>query len=531
MKLKKYRKWMAAVILLMLLILAACYTVFIQPQQDTEQYVYIEETVEFGNLVQGITETGSISLSAAAQTYELDLTTAEEDEDDEDEEEDSYLRIEEVYVVSGERIEAGAAVLKLTDKSISDVRRQLQSLQTEAEIALEEAKIEYETGILTASHTYQSSLLSQSTAETEYTITTTSLQKEIEKTTARISILEEEIRQIEAELADSWEDYDALREAYEEAEYAFERCDESTITKYITLRDAYLTAKQQYEATRDSRLEKRKQMADKQEEIAAIETEAAALLQKIERQNLDAKQSYETASLDGTLAAEIYNDTLEALQESVDSAQLELAEAQEKYQTFEEFVGDGTVYAQGGGLITEVNYEAGDYLVNEGIMFSYVQEGDYVISIDISEEDIPYVKVGDKVTIVFNAYEEEPYEGTITEITTSASSSYAATVSYPVTIQIKGDTTKLYGGMTGDVTFVTDQVEKTLYVSRRAIVEQNGRTYIYIDGNGEDKKLTEVTTGFTDGISVQIIDGLEQGDTIYIQSKAGTGGTFDDEKK
>ena len=111
---------------------------------------------------------------------------------------------------------------------------------------------------------------------------------------------------------------------------------------------------------------------------------------------------------------------------------------------FEAFVGtDGIVYADGSGLITEVAYESGDRLMNTGAMLSYVKEEDYTITIDVSEEDISYINVGDTVDIEFNAYPDELCSGIVSAVTTTADSSYSSTVNYPVTIRIEGDTGKL----------------------------------------------------------------------------------------
>lgn len=522
---KKYKKWAAAALLLLVLLAAAGYTVFIQQGQGEEQYVYLEEEVLFGSLVQGLTENGTVTLLTSSQTYELALET-ENEEDEKEEDTEKYLKIEEVYIVPGERISEGNPVFALNEKSIADVRRQLQSLQTDAQITLAQAQEEYELGVLSAGYSYQESVLAGDTAETEFQISSAMLEKEIRQSLSRIRILEQEIEQMEAELEDSWEDYDELRAIYEEAEYDFEKCDESTITKYITLRDVWLEAKERYEQTRDDRLDTREQIAEKQEEIAKIQVETTALQNKAERKNLDAKQSYESAVLEKELAEEVYGYTVEALSEEVDAAKTALTEAEENLKAFEEFVGDGTVYAQGSGLVTEVNYEEGGYLTGTGNLFSYVEEGSYVILVDVSEEDIPAIQVGDSVAIVMNAYEGEKWTGTVSAINTSASENYAATVSYPVTVQIEGDTARLYGGMSADVTFVTKEADEVLYVSRKAVIEQDGGTWVYT-GNETEKELTEVETGFTDGIHIQITRGLSEGDTIYIKSRV-VGGVADE---
>ena len=88
-----------------------------------------------------------------------------------------------------------------------------------------------------------------------------------------------------------------------------------------------------------------------------------------------------------------------------------------------------------------------------------------------------------------------------------------------MTIEIDGDTDKLYGGMTADVTFVTDSIEDALYVSTKAIVEDGDSKFVYTK-SGDNYELTPVTTGFEDNSNTQITDGLDEGDTVYIRSAA-----------
>ena len=110
---------------------------------------------------------------------------------------------------------------------------------------------------------------------------------------------------------------------------------------------------------------------------------------------MSAQQSYDSAVLGGKLAGDIYGYTLDALQDTVDEARTAVNEAQELLEDFEAFVGtDGIVYADGTGLVTEITYEAGDKLMNTGVMLSYVTRDAYTITIDVSEEDISYIKVG-----------------------------------------------------------------------------------------------------------------------------------------
>jgi HlyD family secretion protein len=154
-----------------------------------------------------------------------------------------------------------------------------------------------------------------------------------------------------------------------------------------------------------------------------------------------------------------------------------------------------------------------------GVLVSYAQPEDMTISVDVVQEDVVVLAVGDPVEIAFTAYEGETYSGTILSIDTTATAAGSNTVSYSVVIGVEGDTTPLYGGMVADVTFVTEQKEDVLYVSRQAIVTENGKDYVYRKTSSGGKQLTEVETGSSNGVSVEILSGLSEGDTIYIASR------------
>ena len=71
--------------------------------------------------------------------------------------------------------------------------------------------------------------------------------------------------------------------------------------------------------------------------------------------------------------------------------------------------------------------------------------------------------------------------------------------------------------MTADVTFVTDSVEDVLYVSRKAVFEEDGKTCVYRKTENGGMETVEVETGFTDMSHVEIKSGLSEGDTVYLK--------------
>ena len=194
-------------------------------------------------------------------------------------------------------------------------------------------------------------------------------------------------------------------------------------------------------------------------------------------------------------------------------------------------MGDGTVLAAGSGIVTEVGYEAGDSLMNAGTLIAFAKADEMTVSVDVSQEDVVAMKVGDTVEISFSAYEGETYQGVIESITTTATSRNSATISYLVVVSIQGDTTLLYSGMTADVTFVTEEAENVCYVLRKAVVSEDGKSQLYIK-SGDAYVLTPVTTGIQNSEYIEIKtdnqNGINAGDKYYIRTLVQNGGADDE---
>ena len=328
--------------------------------------------------------------------------------------------MEEVYVQQGQRIREGDPLLKVTERSVRSVRRYLRSSQADAQIALEELQNEYEINQLSAKHDYISSVTEASLAQLKYDTDNAQIALELQQIADSIAVLRNEIEQTEKDLADTWDDYADLKEEYEKYQRRYYEWDKDNLYEYVPLRTQYLDAKQKYEDETENRQDKREEMADKQQEILDKIEEYQRLAGQTERSQMTSRQELESSTLAGEMAEDVYTYSLKSLEEDIAQAQKELADLDDVMADFDAFVGEGgIVYAESDGLVTNVAYEAGDILREDSALITYVKEDDYVITIDVAQEDVPYVKVGDTVTIEFGAYPDEIYEGVIREITTT----------------------------------------------------------------------------------------------------------------
>ena len=520
---KKQKKLILAGIALFLLILAASYTVFIAPLLQKEQWIYKEETGERGTLKVGVTESGSLEYNTKSIDYDLNLDVSDDDEDDSDDDDDTvqkYLKIEEIYAASGQRVTEGEELLKFTEDSVEAVRALLQNAVVEAQSDYAEAESTYELSLLEAQTDYDTQKISASyaasirnTSGTSVTNNVASLQVQLEQKQANTASLQEKLTQAREDYQDALETYEAAKEGYEGA-------GTDNTVNFMTIQNGYLSARTKYQQAKSALTQAETAVTDNENAITELTNQLAAAQAKQKIDKLDTEETYQEAVITGQNAQTTYNATVEDLKETLQEAEETKEKREEQLQAFEDFVGsDGILYATEDGVITEVSYEAGDRLTTTGALFSYATSDDMRISVDVTQEDIVDLQVGDAVDITFTAYPEDSYTGSILSINTTATSDYSNTVSYTVEISVEGELEQLYGGMTADVIFVTEEKEDVLYVSRKAIVEENGKTYVYRKTALGGRELAEVETGITNGVDIEILSGLGEGDTIYLASK------------
>ena len=69
------------------------------------------------------------------------------------------------------------------------------------------------------------------------------------------------------------------------------------------------------------------------------------------------------------------------------------------------------------------------------------------------------------------------------------------------------------------MTFITKETETVVYVSNRAVSRENGKSYVKKKEADGSITRQEIITGFSDGVNVEIKEGLSEGDTVLIESK------------
>ncbi|MCC8029228.1 MAG: HlyD family efflux transporter periplasmic adaptor subunit [Lachnospiraceae bacterium] len=139
-----------------------------------------------------------------------------------------------------------------------------------------------------------------------------------------------------------------------------------------------------------------------------------------------------------------------------------------------------------------------------------------IISISVDESDILSLSEGQEAAVTIDSIGEDSYTGTVTSISTSASSdsgvtSYGAEVTIP-----KMD--DMLAGMSASVVITIEGVDDALLIPVDALHQTSATAYVYTEydeSSGEYSGMVEVTTGLSNSSYVEITDGLSEGDVVY----------------
>ena len=242
------------------------------------------------------------------------------------------------------------------------------------------------------------------------------------------------------------------------------------------------------------------------------------MLRELETGQLNAKQTYDLRKLAYDTAQETYDVTLANLEEDAAVQEEIYEETKEKWEAYSSYISGSGVLAQYNGIVTGVELEEGDSISTGSVLVTLYDMEDVAMSVTVDEKDMEDISLGSEANISFTAYPEEIFRAQVTEIS-DASTDSDGNVLYDVTVTLEGDVSKLFQGMTGDITFVTKQSEETLYIYRRAVITENEKSYVKVRDEEGNTVKKEISTGFSDGIYIQVVEGLSEGDIVLIESR------------
>lgn len=243
----------------------------------------------------------------------------------------------------------------------------------------------------------------------------------------------------------------------------------------------------------------------------------------------------------GQVLCEIDTEQVESAKNSMDSAQLKLAEAQsdlsrmqilynggdlsdqeyEKYTNtlksaqlsydsaklnYDRQVEYSTITAPIAGRIESCDVEVYDRISQSSQLCVIAGEGDSRITFYVTQRMMKNLKEGDTLTVTKNS---TSYNGWISEISSMVDES---TGLFKVKAELE-NTDELAIGSTVKINLVTDRAENAMLIPVDAVYYSGGDAYVYLYEDGV-AKMTQIQVGLYDSDYAEVISGLNADDLV-----------------
>ncbi|MEW6661412.1 MAG: efflux RND transporter periplasmic adaptor subunit [Bacillota bacterium] len=169
--------------------------------------------------------------------------------------------------------------------------------------------------------------------------------------------------------------------------------------------------------------------------------------------------------------------------------------------------------------------------VNQGTVFGRIVDYSQMqVVIPVDELDVAKVRPGQRVRLTAAALPGKNISGEVLTIAAQGTSQ-SGVATFDVTIKIE-PTQELKVGMTVNAEIVVEQRQNVLLVPIEAVNEQRGRSMVMVPGEpGEDGKPgsprpVQVRTGAYDATRIEILEGLQEGQQVLIQAAQSRAGNI-----
>ncbi|WP_263378605.1 efflux RND transporter periplasmic adaptor subunit [Granulicella paludicola] len=212
---------------------------------------------------------------------------------------------------------------------------------------------------------------------------------------------------------------------------------------------------------------------------------------------------------------------LEGAQDGEDDARADLISAEQQLKIYgvdKNHPGDSVkIYAPASGVIIAQNVTAAGatgitYAGNTGSLTIADLSHVWVI-VDVYENDLKSVHLGQHADIHLNAYPGKTYSGTISDIGAQLDPSLRTA---KVRIQVQNPNNELRLGMFATATLSSSKAQEQVAVPTTAILQLHDRSYVFVPGTSTGNfRRVEVKTGRSlDNNMVEILSGLATGQQV-----------------
>ena len=245
----------------------------------------------------------------------------------------------------------------------------------------------------------------------------------------------------------------------------------------------------------------------------------------------NARTSYASSKLDYERKQELYNmggislSELETARDSMTSAQNQVTQAQASYTQAQKQYDDTRRYAEVSGEVSKIYIKENESVIPGNSIMDIVNYDDLEIIVKVDEYDLSAVSEGMEVSVYLESM-NKTVTGTISEIARGASVTNGVSY-FNTTVKLPQDS-ELRVGLSAEVKAAAQSVKDAVTVPVAAVLYEGSNAYVQqYDEKGKLVKLP-VTVGISNGVAIEIKEGLREGDVVIYSGKTGNSGNAAD---
>ena len=189
---------------------------------------------------------------------------------------------------------------------------------------------------------------------------------------------------------------------------------------------------------------------------------------------------------------------------AVDVSRTNVANAQAQLALARKSLSYAVIPAPIDGFVTERTADVGEYVSPEQKVATIVRTNPLRIRIDVPEQAIPEVKVGQSVSVTTSAWPDKNFAGRIARIAPNVSST-SRTLTVEAEIDNSGNALK--PGQFATVRILQERSAPAVLVPARAVVTEAGVSRVFVIKNGHAEQRL-VQTGQTEGDLIEVKNGI-----------------------
>lgn len=193
---------------------------------------------------------------------------------------------------------------------------------------------------------------------------------------------------------------------------------------------------------------------------------------------------------------------------------VEEGEQVEKEDVLVRFINGNEVVAQISGSIAQVDAKENESVMAGSKVLEVVDYKDLQVTIKIDEYEYPNLELGEKVQVHIGAVDKE-VSGTLTKLSDEAINQNG--VSYFTGVVDLGKEQNIKVGMNAEVKKIHQEQKGVLTLSMGAVqFDELNAPYVFVQTDEKTPMKQSIQTGINDGIYVEVLEGVDEGDIIMI---------------